>query len=315
MDATPAPPTPLVPAITPSPARLGVDFLATSTASLAANMATHPLESIKVYQMVVDRTSNTWSAFRSIVRASGWASLYKGAPAAMLRGVVNGGGRLTGYTALKQLGANHGWITTDGGASEMPVRAAMATVAASVSVWLAAPLDLVRTRQSAAIGPFVGSPSMWRVARDAVQEGGVTGLFAGSTALITRAAAFNVAQLLTYDECKALCQRQLGLPPSHILVHVTGALGAGVLATTVSAPLENVKTIMQMSGGGRHGTTGSGRAPPGLGRVCLFMWQSGGVRVFFRGWMPLYAKTAPHTLVVFVVMEHMRNLLGIETNV
>lgn len=279
------------------------DFFAASTASVCANVATQPFETIKVHQIVGAHGVSTWRACVSIVQAQGWRALYKGTLASCIRGVVNGGGRLTGYHMLKDVGVQHGWITAAGGPAEVLPRAAMAVTAATVAIWLAAPIDLVRTRQAAYGGNLKAAPSIWKVVSDEVKGRGLRGLFTGSTALVYRSCIFNVSQLLTYDESKIRAQAYTGLPGAHVVVHLLAALGAGLVATTASSPMENVKTIMQAN---------THTVRPRIGAVCMAMWRQEGIAAFFRGWTALYVKTAPHTLLVFLVMEQLQRILGVQ---
>ena len=167
---------------------------------------------------------------------------------------------------------------------------------------LAAPIDLIRTQQAAFKGSFEATPSMGQVTMKILRsKQGVQGLFSGSTALMGRAITFNVSQLLTYDEAKAQAVHVFQLPAESMLVHGAASMMAGLVATTASAPSENVKTVMQTS--------------PGISirDACtrIYVQEAGGIGAFFRGWWPLYAKIAPHTLVVFVVLEQMRLLLRV----
>ena len=101
------------------------------------------------------------------------------------------------------------------------------------------------------------------------------------------------------------------------VVHVSAAMVAGLVCTTASAPFENLKTLMQVAkskGEGPGGRTGGlgGKNEETLTGAWRSILREGGARGLFRGWTPLYVRQAPHTLVVFVVLEQMRALLGVE---
>ena len=74
--------------------------------------------------------------------------------------------------------------------------------------FLASPVDLIRTKQTAnktlscSANKTATRPNIFTVAKDVIKVDGILGLFSGSTALLFRAASFNVGQLLTYDKCK-----------------------------------------------------------------------------------------------------------------
>ena len=270
-----------------------MDLCLTGTASIVANLFTHPLETIKVRQMV-----NGESSLRigyTLVRKEGWLALYKGINAALVRAVISGGGRLTGYNFLKKVAIDNKILSPEPVVSELPLRGAMAVTAACFAQYLAAPADLIRTRQAVYKGPTIGAPSIAMVARQVVAQDGFRGLFSGSSALMGRAASFNIGQLLTYDECKYQAVSRLNTRPDSVVTHVIAASGAGLAATTASAPFENIKTYSQLHG----------KAP--ITHSIRSIYSSSGIMGFFRGWTPLYLKIAPHTLIVFVTMEFLRN--------
>lgn len=277
-----------------------IDLCLTGTASIVANLFTHPLETIKVRQMVSGGSSLTVGY--TLVKHEGWLALYKGINAALVRAVISGGGRLTGYDFLKQVAIQRNILSPQPTVSELPLRGAMAVTAACFAQYVAAPVDLVRTRQAMYKGPIADAPSILAVARKVVAQDGFRGLFAGSSALMGRAASFNIAQLLTYDECKYQAVLHLGLRPDSVVTHVVAASGAGLAATTASAPFENVKTYSQLHG----------KAP--ISHSIRSIYASAGIMGFFRGWTPLYLKIAPHSLIVFVTMEFLRNTYARYTN-
>ena len=225
--------------------------------------------------------------------------------------MVSGGGRLETYSFLKRHATRSGVLSPGAPVRELPARGAMAVVAGCFAAFLSSPLDLIRTRQAAFSGPYETCPSMFRMALDIVRrEGGLHGLFAGSTALMGRAASFNLGQLVSYDLTKARVVRYSGLSETDTAVHLVASMGAGLVATTTSCPFENLKTEMQLSA--TIGDRGS-RSGTAMLRVVRSMYQLGGARQFFRGFVPLYLKLAPHTLIVFVVAEHLRGLFGVRT--
>ncbi len=99
------------------------DFLATSTACAFANVVTHPLETIKVRQVLhVGHCPSTISLLFSISRSEGVLALYKGLSPAILRAVISGGGRLTGYNYLKDVSYKSGFLPKNGAVLDAAVR-------------------------------------------------------------------------------------------------------------------------------------------------------------------------------------------------
>jgi hypothetical protein len=229
-------------------------------------------------------------------------ALYKGINAAFSRAIISGGGRLSGYNFLKDKATANGLIYPGQNATANTLlRASMAVTVACSTQLLAAPFDLVRTQQAAHKGNLASTPSLHHILRDVVSTKGARGLFAGSTALMGRAITFNLAQLLTYDHAKQESSAVLGLSEGSLGVTLCSSLIAGLASTTASAPFENIKTMMQMN--------------PRLGFTAALrhITKRNGWLGLWRGWTPLYLKQAPHTVVMFVVLEQMRKVMGVET--
>ncbi|KAI7869963.1 mitochondrial carrier domain-containing protein [Spinellus fusiger] len=112
-----------------------------------------------------------------------------------------------------------------------------------------------------------------------------------------RAVLMTVSQMTSYDAFKDMLlswqwKEGFGL-------HFTTSLLAGLVATTVCAPLDVVKTRMMSA----H--THDGKHPL---RIMLHMIKTEGFPSLFRGWMPAFVRLGPHTIVTFIALEKMRQL-------
>lgn len=92
---------------------------------------------------------------------------------------------------------------------------------------------------------------------------------------------------------------------NHVVAAVPASAVAGFAATICSCPAENVKTVMQA-----ETTKSTGRS---VVSTIMWMGKEHGLRVFWRGWIPLYVKLGPHTLLVFLVTEQFRVVMGVES--
>mmetsp|Transcript_69423 Transcript_69423/g.174980 ORF Transcript_69423/g.174980 Transcript_69423/m.174980 type:complete len:324 (-) Transcript_69423:83-1054(-) len=315
------------------------EFLASALAACSANLVTHPLETIRIRQVLHPgvRPPSTATMGWIMIREEGASSLYKGLHAALMRGAICGGGRIAGYTLLKDMGVAQGWLTNmsgegggvasstsvaevaaggqrqrmvsvgagagataapsqpPGAAVQVVIRGCMAMASGALATLVAVPTDLIRTRQAAHRGKSV---SVWSTGASVVEKHGVRGLWAGSGPLIGRVCLLSVSQLLTYDKARALSEHWLHLPGSSPWVHISASASAGLVATTVSCPLENVKTIIQ------NYPALSTRA------ACRRILSSAGYYGFFRGWFALYLRLGPHTVTTFLVLERLRCWMG-----
>jgi len=275
------------------------NFLLYSTASSIANCVTHPLETIKTFQQLPHQKTqiSTFNAAKTIITNGGISALYKGIHPSLLRACISGGGRLALFSSFKDIAYQFNVLTPgEIKSSETVQRGLMAITAGCLAAFISSPVDMLRTRQAGYTGSFASTPSMYSIAHKV----GIQGLFSGSSALLGRAASFNLAQLLTYDVCKHQAMNTFNIDGRHIGGHFVAALSAGLIATTVSTPFENIKTDMQIVD--RNG---------GITAVTRRMFRKGGIQIFYRGFVPLYWRCGSHTLVVFVVAEKIREICGL----
>ena len=77
---------------------------------------------------------------------------------------------------------------------------------------------------------------------------------------------------------------------------------AGLAATTITAPVDVVKTHMYCNG--------AKYASPLACAGDIFARE--GARGFFKGWTANYARLGPQTTLMFVFMENMRHITGMK---
>ena len=280
-----------------------LDYICASTASICANFATHPLETIKTRQMLSSSRNSTFWHARHIISNEGTAALYKGITAAQIRAVISGGGRLTFYQLIKLQLQRQGVLSQENTPANITLRGVAATSAAAFAAYLSSPVDLIRTRQAAFKGATTETPSIISISSKMIKDGGVKSLFNGANALMLRAITFNLGQLLSYDISRKKASEMLNLSPDTFLTHLCASLVAGVAATTLSCPAENIKSIQQVAKAGMDTASFRGSV--------VHLLKEQGVIGFWNGWLPLYLKIAPHTCIVFVVLEQMRYSFGI----
>lgn len=216
---------------------LELDFVATSTASVLANVVTHPAETIKTRQQL--RNVSAAHVIRE-AHASGTlvASLYRGFSASVLRAIISGGGRQTIYFGLKS-----SLLTPED--TSGATRVALGITAGVLAAGVAAPIDLVRTRQQGDARAGKGASVLAVLRRVYTDEGGARGLFRGSSAVFARQALLNGSQLAAYDRAKVWVAGWTAWPTDSIATEAAAAAVAGGVATFAIAPVEFIKTRMQ----------------------------------------------------------------------
>lgn len=166
----------------------------------------------------------------------------------------------------------------------------------AVAAGLCNPTDLVKTKMQAA--DAVGKSS-WTITKDVFREEGIRGLWKGTTPSMARAGLLTAAQCATYDEVKLLFTRQFGWEDG-IGTHLAVSGVAGLVTTTVTAPVDMVKTNMFVNSG-----------YSGPWDCVKDIYKRMGVRGLFKGWGANWARQGPMTTLVFVVNEAIRPRMGL----
>ncbi len=276
---------------------IALDFIATSTSSILANFVTHPFETIKTRQ-VVTNSSFTDVVRRTMQSSDGIASFYRGFSASIARAIISGGGRQTIYYGLKRVALSHQKSNND----SIALRVAIGMVSGILAAGLAAPVDMARTRQQAAAAGSANNVSMTRILSESYQQGGLRGLWRGSSAVFLRQAILNGSQLATYDRAKAFVSSRVQQLPadSYSTMFLSSAI-SGLVTTMAIAPVETIKTKLQFNKGQRMTLLEASR----------LQLKTDGLRSFWRGSFALYVKLAPHTVIVLILTDKFREILNI----
>mmetsp|Transcript_17189 Transcript_17189/g.36405 ORF Transcript_17189/g.36405 Transcript_17189/m.36405 type:complete len:299 (-) Transcript_17189:158-1054(-) len=180
----------------------------------------------------------------------------------------------------------------------LPQRVAAASATGFGGSVCANALDVVKIRQFAHPARY---PSFVGAMRALVASEGVLSPFVrGVSASAPRGAAIAVGEVSTYDATKAALKRA-GYTDGFNL-HVVTSLLTGVVATTVAAPFDLLKSRVMAS---EH-------AGDNLCSVLLRLCRREGVLALFNGWAPTYLRLGPHAVLTFPLFEASRKILGLE---
>jgi len=175
--------------------------------------------------------------------------------------------------------------------------------------------DVVKVRLFADPGRYPGAAlAALEIART---EGIVAGLLIrGVSASAPRGAAIAVGEVTTYDHTKATLRRHWpgadapsggaadGRRREPFSLHVVTSLITGVVATTVAAPFDTIKSCVMADDGGRY--------PRGFVDAVGSLLRREGPLVLFRGWWPAYCRLGPHAILTFPLLEQVRRALGLQ---
>ena len=137
---------------------------------------------------------------------------------------------------------------------------------------------------------------MWFRVRCSTASGA---LLRGASASAPRGAAIAAGEVTTYDQTKAVLKRHY---EDGFALHVVTSLITGVVATTVAAPFDLLKSRVMAS------------ADPadGFARVAMRLLRDEGPLALFNGWTPTYFRLGPHAILTFPLFEAMRRMVGLD---
>ncbi|GAB6025881.1 hypothetical protein CHUAL_011856 [Chamberlinius hualienensis] len=268
-------------------------------ASAGAACCTHPLDLIKVHlQTQQEGKLNIISMTLNIIRKQGFLALYNGLSASLLRQLTYSTTRFGIYEVAKQ-------HLSSGSSDNLPfhTKVLMAAAGGAAGGLVGTPADMINVRMQNDIKLPLEQRRNYKHAIDGLwqvfRHEGVTRLFSGATTATSRAVLMTVGQLSFYDQVK---QTMLSTPyfKDNLVTHFLASSTAGAVATTLTQPLDVLKTRMM-------------NAKPGEYRSvwhCVKVTAQLGPLGFFKGYIPAFVRLAPQTILTFVFFEQLRKYFG-----
>ncbi|XP_046428721.1 mitochondrial dicarboxylate carrier isoform X2 [Neodiprion pinetum] len=267
-------------------------------ASAGAACVTHPLDLLKVHlQTQQEGKSSVSKITLKIIKHQGVFALYNGLTASLLRQLTYSTTRFGFYEVGKQA------LETPGYSLPFHQRLFLAGISGAVGGVIGTPADLINVRMQ---NDIKVSPELRRNYKHALdglfrvwKEEGFLRLFNGCSTATSRAALMTIGQLSFYDQIKMLLL-QSGMFTDSPTTHFLSSLSAGAIATTLTQPLDVLKTRAM-------------NAKPGefKNMIDLILYTAKlGPLGFFKGYIPAFVRLAPHTILTFVFLEQLRTNFG-----
>ncbi|XP_030369587.1 mitochondrial dicarboxylate carrier [Scaptodrosophila lebanonensis] len=262
-------------------------------ASAGAACCTHPLDLIKVTLQTQQGKLSVLQLVPKIIREQGVLAFYNGLSASMLRQLTYSTTRFGVY----EVGKQH--ISTDTFLGKIAL-AGMAGLAGGI---IGTPADMVNVRMQNDVKLPVEQRRNYKNAIDGLykvyRQEGFTRLFSGATTATGRGIMMTIGQIAIYDQTKVYL---LSTPyfKDNLITHFTASLVAGTIATTLTQPLDVLKTrSMNAKPGEFNGLWDIVRHTAKLGPLG-----------FFKGYIPAFVRLGPHTIITFVFLEQLRLNFG-----
>ncbi|KAF8272386.1 dicarboxylic acid transporter [Lactarius quietus] len=270
-------------------------------ASLAACF-THPLDLTKVRMQTLKPVSEAKSisaltVLRKSIAKSGVRSLYTGVTASILRQMTYSLVRLGTYEKMKLS------LSREGRANSWRLLVA-AMVAGGLGGVAGNPADVLLVRMTSDVlrppEKRYNYPNALTGLVTLLRSEGANGLTRGVGPNVIRAVLMNGSQVGSYDFFKSKLMHRV-IPVLNtklndsILLHSISSCLAGLVATTVCAPADVLKSrLMSQSG------------DIGLVKVLKRSLRDEGPRFLFKGWTPAFVRLGPNTVLLFVFFEQLK---------
>ncbi|CAG9812464.1 unnamed protein product [Phaedon cochleariae] len=263
-------------------------------ASAGAACCTHPLDLIKVHlQTQQEGKISILRLTADIVKKQGILALYSGLSASLCRQLTYSTTRFGIYEVAKQNLQNDSFYAKVG----------VAAVAGAVGGFIGTPADMVNVRMQNDIKLPIEKRRNYKHAIDGMvrvyREEGIRRLFSGASTASSRAVFMTIGQLSFYDQIKILLLGT-GVFKDNMVTHFLSSLSAGAIATSLTQPLDVLKTR-------------SMNARPGEFKNLLAIVAHTaklGPMGFFKGYIPAFVRLAPQTILTFVFLEQLRLNFG-----
>ncbi|GJQ77385.1 hypothetical protein Trydic_g20789 [Trypoxylus dichotomus] len=264
-------------------------------ASAGAACFTHPLDLIKVLlQTQQEKNMTVVAMVVKVVRTQGILALYNGISASLLRQLTYSMARFAIYETVKNSIGESNFLT----------KIAIASVAGAAGGFIGTPGDMVNVRMQNDVKLPPEQKRNYKHALDGLfrvgREEGITKLFSGASMATSRAVVMTVGQLSTYDQIKYLLLSTNYFQDNPV-THFTASLTAAGIATTLTQPLDVLKTRAMNAKPGEYKS---------LMHIILYTAKMGPLG-FFKGYVPAFVRLGPQTVLTFIFFEQLRLNFGI----
>jgi len=262
-------------------------------AAMGAVCFTHPLDTLKVHLQTQTANKGLVSVAMSTIRTNGVRGIYSGLSASLMRQGTYTTVRFGVYEVAK------GKISpADGSPLPMLSKIGLAAVGGFFGIFAGSPADVINVRmQNDMRLPLDARKNYRNVFRGlymVVKQEGFMTLYRGIEANILRAMLINIGQVAFYDETK-----QRILASGHFNdgkpVHFMASFIAGTAATTLTQPVDVLKTRLMQ-----------GDKYKNIGECFRGTLKEGGLRAFYKGFLPAWMRLSPQTIITWMFLEQLR---------
>ncbi|PZC81083.1 mitochondrial 2-oxoglutarate/malate carrier protein [Helicoverpa armigera] len=272
-----------------------MNFIIGGASGMLAICVVQPADLLKTRMQLLGKKGKEMglaNVAKSIIKHEGIFGFYVGLSAALLRQATYGTGRLGAFNALFDLHKAHY------GPPSFPKKIILGMGAGAFGAYIGTPAEvaLIRMTADGRLPPEKkrNYKNVFNALARITREEGITTLWRGASATVSRAMVVNGAQLGTYSQAREVLMSYMG---DGLPLHAVCAMIAGFITTVASLPVDIVKTRVQNS------ETGAGQM-----EVLRNVIKNEGIITLWSGLLPTYAKIGPMTILIFVFLEQLNKL-------
>ncbi|XP_034486554.1 mitochondrial dicarboxylate carrier-like [Drosophila innubila] len=264
-------------------------------ASVFATCTTHPLDLLKVALQTHQGKLPLLQLVVKIVNEQGVLAFYRGISASVLRQIMYSTTRFGAY----EIGKDYVNTNTFGG------KILLAGLSGMLGGVIGSPADLVNVRMQNDVKLPREKRSNYKNAIDGIykayRQEGFRNLFSGGVITTLRGGVMTIGQIAFYDQIK-FCLLNTVYFDDNLVTHFTTSLLAGIIATTLTQPLDVLKTRTMTAKPGEFS---------GMRDIIKYTGKLG-PHGFFKGYVPAFLRVGPQTILTFLFLEQLRLHFGYE---
>jgi len=271
------------------------EWAAAGVGCALADTVFNPLEVLKVRAQQATSPTSTATLARESIAADGFVRglFVPGLAATWMRGLSYTGFRIGLYPSVRDEALHI--VGGDGFAT----RLAAGAITGGIGALVFNPIDVVRVRMQSVGCEYRSTVSAFgEVAR---AEGVARGLWRGTGACVARAMTLSGSQLATYDASKRWFLAHGYFKEDASPLHFTSSFVSGVVAQTVTQPVDTLKTLVMSSASEGKGTI----------EIARDIVAKHGLRGFYRGFFAAAARQGPVMVIQMPLVEALRSSLGL----
>ncbi|XP_053687319.1 solute carrier family 25 member 35-like [Sabethes cyaneus] len=301
-----------------------MEFLLGGLSSCCAVLFTNPFDVLKTRQQLEGELlaknsigkrayRGLWQSIVSVVQSDGLRGLQKGLPAAALYQLSMNSVRLGTYQTVDNLG----WTRSDNALLTPFLSVFWGGFAGVIGATVSCPVYVVKTQlQAVSSGAYTAKFQHRHSGTVAAfvnmyKDSGIKGLYRGYTANLARVSIGSSTQMASFVACKNFFTKYEMFQESVVLTALAASTVAGFFTSVLMSPCDVVTTRMTNQGEPRLcgvSATGKGVLYANIVDCFVKIYRAEGIHGMYKGFVPLYVRVAPHTVLNLTFWEFFKNL-------